>query len=217
MNTTLRKELPIIALVLLPFIYLFFIWNKLPEIVPTHFNIRGEADGWGDKYDLILMLLLLPVLTYVLMLVIPKIDPKKRLQLMGGKFYQLKFVLVALMSIIALFIVYISKNQVISNPNFIAILTGVLFMALGNYFKVIKQNYFIGIKTPWALENEEVWNKTHRLAGKLWIIGGLLIIILNLTVPEPFNYYGFLIIIAVLLLVPTVYSYIFYKQLNISK
>ena len=111
MNELLKKELPIIGIVLLPFVYLAYIWNSLPEQVPMHWNLKGEIDDWGSKYSLIGLVFLLPVLTYVLMLVVPKIDPKKNMESMGGKYNQFKFILVAFMSVLALVIIYISNNQ----------------------------------------------------------------------------------------------------------
>ncbi len=216
MNETLKKELPIIGFVLLPFINLAYLWNSLPEKIPIHWDYKGEINGWGTKYSLLGMIFLLPVFTYILMLAIPKIDPKKRIELMGGKYYQIKFVLVLFMSVLALFIIYSSKSQTISSPIMVFVLIGLLFMALGNYFKVIKQNYFLGIKTPWTLESEEVWKLTHILAGKLWIIGGLLIVILSLIIPENINFYFFLSITAIISIVPIVYSYFIFKKLKKS-
>lgn len=216
MNETLKKELPIVGFVLLPFIYLTYLWNSLPEKVPIHWNYKGEIDDWGTKYSLIGVAFLLPVLTYVLMLLIPKIDPKKRIELMGGKYYQIKFVLVVFMSILSLFIIHSSKSQTLSSPILVFVLIGLLFMALGNYFKVIKQNYFLGIKTPWTLESEEVWKLTHILAGKLWIIGGLLIVIFSLVIPENINFYFFITITAIISIVPIVYSYLIFKKIKNS-
>ncbi|HAH53928.1 MAG TPA: hypothetical protein DCM02_01230 [Flavobacterium sp.] len=214
MNETLKKELPIIGFALLPFIYLAYLWNSLPEKVPIHWNYKGEIDDWGTKYSLIGVLFLLPVLTYVLMLFIPKIDPKKRIELMGGKYYQIKFVLVVFMSVLALFILHSAQSQTLSSPSIVLVLVGLLFMALGNYFKVIKQNYFLGIKTPWTLESEEVWKLTHILAGKLWIVGGLLIVIFSLVIPENINFYIFIGITVIITIVPIVYSYFIFKQLK---
>jgi uncharacterized membrane protein len=175
MKLTLKKELPLIGIVLAPFVYLSIIWDSLPEKVPTHWNYKGDVDKWGHKYSLIALLFLLPVLTYILMLVIPKIDPKRKIKLMGRKYSQLKFILVLFMSTVAFIILHISVHQSTSSPNLIFISIGVLLIALGNYFKVIQPNYFIGIKTPWTLESKEVWKLTHKLAGKLWIAGGLII------------------------------------------
>jgi uncharacterized membrane protein len=214
MNAALRKELPIIGIVLMPFIYLAFIWNTLPNKVPTHWNYKGEVDHWGDKFSLVGLLFMLPVLVYIIMLVAPKIDPKKRITLMGGKFYQLKFFLVLFMSLLASFIIFVTKNQSFSSPNLIYIIIGILFLVLGNYFKVIQPNYFIGIRTPWTLENNEVWKVTHVFAGKLWVIGGLVIVLGGLI----FENYSFSIVfislVVVLAIVPMVYSYIKFKEIE---
>jgi uncharacterized membrane protein len=214
MKLTLKKELPLIGVVLAPFVYLAIIWNTLPEKVPTHWNYKGEVDQWGDKYSLIALLFLLPVLTYVLMLVIPKIDSKKKIEQMGGKYYQLKFILVLFMSTLAFIILHISVNQSTSSPNLIFIPIGILFIALGNYFKVIQPNYFIGIRTPWTLESKEVWKLTHTLAGKLWIAGGLIIVLSSLTIAKSIFIYVFIVAIAILTLVPVIYSYIKFKELK---
>jgi uncharacterized membrane protein len=96
----------------------------------------------------------------------------------------------------------------------IVILVGTLFAFMGNYFKVIKQNYFIGIKTPWTLESEEVWKLTHLLAGKMWVIGGIVIVICSLVLPENLNFYFLISITAVISIVPIVYSYLIYKKLK---
>jgi len=107
---------------------------------------------------------------------------------MGGKFHQLKFFLVLCMSLLALSIIYITKNQSFSSPNLIPVLTGVLFLVLGNYFKVIQPNYFIGIRTPWTLESNEVWKLTHNFAGKLWVIGGFAVVLGGLILEN--NYFN---------------------------
>jgi uncharacterized membrane protein len=217
MKLTFRKELPIIVIVLIPFIYLAFLWNTLPEKVPTHWNYKGEIDRWGDKYSLIRLLFLLPVLTYLLLLVIPKIDPKKRIEIMGRKYYQLKFILVLLMSTLAVAILHITVNQSTSSPNLIYALVGILIVVMGNYFKVIQPNYFLGIRTPWTLENKEVWKSTHNFASKLWFIGGLLIIIGGIILPDEFFLVIFLSIIGLIVIVPMVYSYFKFKELETNK
>ena len=214
MKLTLRKELPIIGIVLIPFVYLAFLWNTLPEKVPTHWNYKGEIDRWGDKYSLIGLLFLLPVLTYLLLLIIPKIDPKKRIGIMGGKYYQLKFIIVLLMSLLSLFIFYLTKNQSISNPNLIFALIGILIVVMGNYFKVIQPNYFLGIRTPWTLENKEVWKSTHTFASKLWVIGGLVIVLGGLILENDSFSVAFITLVIVLAVVPMVYSYIKFKEIE---
>ena len=210
----LKKELPLIAIVLLPFVYLAYIWNELPSKVPVHWNIHGEIDRYGNKSELILIPILLPLLVYLIFLVVPKIDPKNKLKKMGNKLQIIKFLLTASMSILALFILYTAKNQSFTNSNYIILFIGLLFIMLGNYFKTIKANYFIGIRTPWTLENETVWKETHILGGKLWFIGGLIIVVSSLVLERQVNFTLFIIITAIITVVPIVYSYLAFQKIQ---
>jgi uncharacterized membrane protein len=78
----------------------------------------------------------------------------------------------------------------------------------------VKPNYFFGIRTPWALENEEVWRKTHRLAARLWLPGGLLLVVLSLILHGEVMFAGFIAIVLVLGIVPVAYSYFYYRKLS---
>ena len=210
----IKKEIPLLIIVLIPFVYLAYIWSSLPEIVPTHWNYKGEIDDWGNKSSLIFITFLLSGLTYILFTVIPFIDPKKRIQAMGNKYHNLKFLMVLFMSALAVFIIYSVKEQSITNPSFIILAMGILFMLLGNYMKTIKANYFIGIRTPWTLEHESVWKSTHKLAGKIWFVGGLAIVISSLTTNQDFNGVFFISVTILLALIPIVYSYLEYRKLK---
>jgi uncharacterized membrane protein len=212
MKLSFQKELPLIAIVLLPFIYLGYIWNTLPDKVPMHWNLQGEVDRYGDKSEMILIPFLLPFLVYIIFLLVPIIDPKDRLKNMGQKYQHLKIILTTFMSVLALFVIYSIKNQSIGNPNYIILLLGALYIILGNYFKTIKANYFIGIRTPWTLENETVWNETHRLGGKMWFIGGLIVVFSSLILGKQLNFILFILVTLVITLVPIIYSYVRFKQ-----
>ena len=207
-----KKEIPFIAVALLPFVYLAYIWNELPKEVPMHWNASGEIDRWGDKSELFMMLFMLTGITYFVFLIIPYIDPKQKLQNMGNKLNNLRLILALFMSALAIYILY-SVQQKTSNPVLIFPLIGLLFAFLGNYFKTIKPNYFIGIRTPWTLENEEVWKKTHLIGGKLWFVGGLLMA-LTFVLPNKIQIYTFLAIAAVITIVPIVYSYLEFKKIK---
>jgi uncharacterized membrane protein len=129
---------------------------------------------------------------------------------MGNKLNNLRLILGLFMSALAIYILY-SVQQKTSNPVLIFPLIGLLFAFLGNYFKTIKPNYFIGIRTPWTLENEDVWKKTHLLGGKLWFVGGLLMA-MTFVLPNKIQFYTFMGITAVISIVPIVYSYLEFKK-----
>lgn len=214
MRFSLKKELPLILIVLLPFLYLAYIWNDLPEQVPLHWNVNGEIDRYGDKSELIMIPFLLPVLVYVIFLAVPVIDPKKKIAQMGGKYNRIKVLITVFMSVLALFIIHTAKTGSFSNPNILVLLIGILYLIFGNYFKTIKANYFIGIRTPWTLENETVWNDTHKMAGVLWFIAGIILIFSSLVLETKLNFNLFLAITLVIVLIPVAYSYMRFNTLK---
>jgi uncharacterized membrane protein len=206
--TNLIKEVILWAIILIPFVYLSLVWNELPERVPVHFNLQGEADGWAGKTALISIVFFTTAAMNVLLLVIPNIDPKRKLEYMGNKYTQLRFILVIFMVALSVFLVYNATNpDTTFQLNILLLLIGGLFVALGNYFQAIKPNYFIGIKTPWTLESEQVWRKTHRLGGRIWIAGGLVVIVLSVFPESGIRQALFLAVVAVMVLVPIIYSY----------
>lgn len=214
MKFDFKKELPLLLIIALPFLYLAYIWNQLPDNVPTHWNMKGEIDDWGDKSELILIVFLLPVLIYVILLIVPVIDPKKKIQKMGNKYQHLKFILVLFMSALAILIVYTAQQQSFSNIEYILLLIGLLIMAMGNYLKTVKPNYFIGIRTPWTLENDTVWRATHRLAGVLWFAGGLVLIAISLLLPQSALSTSYFVVVGIIVLIPVLYSYFKFKSLK---
>ena len=207
------KESVLWAFIALPYIYISTIWSKLPEKIPTHFNLDGVANNWSSKTTFLFILGTLGIGIYLLMLIIPILDPKKKIQQMGNKYYTLRCMLTIFFSLLATYLSYISTAGSLKNPNILFALIGALFAMLGNYFQTIRPNYFIGIRTPWTLENEQVWKKTHRLGGRLWIVGGILITILAFFINDNHLYsIIFNAIIFVLVIVPIVFSYTEFKK-----
>jgi immunity protein, SdpI family len=111
-------------------------------------------------------------------------------------------------------ILYFAKNQSLLNPHLLFILVGLLLIVLGNYLQSVKPNYFIGIRTPWTLENETVWKKTHELGGILFLAGGICIVILSLIINHNANLFTtlFMIIVGALTLIPILYSYLEFRK-----
>lgn len=202
---------------IVPAAYLAFIWNELPEKVPMHYNLKGEIDRYGNKSELFIMIAVLFVINigvYFLLSNINRIDPKKKYREENlPRMRSLAFAISIFFSAIACFILYSCVHAGIKfNPKFIVVGIGLLFTVIGNYFYTIKPNYFAGLRTPWALENEENWRLTHKLGGKLWFAGGIVLAITGLFLNNTALFIVLMATILIMVAIPIVYSYRLYVK-----
>jgi uncharacterized membrane protein len=164
---------------LAPGIYLSAIWQKLPAVVPVHFNLKGEADRYGGRNELLIMVLIVTSVNigvYLLLTNIYRIDPKKYAQDNRSRLQSMAFVISVFISAVLCIIIYnVFRHGARFFPGLIFSGVGLLFCFIGNYLHNIKPNYFAGFRLPWTLENEDNWRKTHLLGGKLFFVGGLFI------------------------------------------
>jgi len=209
------KELMLLILVAIPFLYLITIWDGLPDKVPTHFDANGNPNGWSEKSFFLWFPFVMGLGTYMLMLILPVLDPKKKLLQMGNTYFSIRVVMAVFFCGLILYIMYSSSIGRIQSLNFVFFLIGFLIAVLGNYFPTIRRNYFIGIRTPWTLESDQVWKDTHVLGGKLWMIGGVLMMFFCLLkINKSILWTGFISIIIAIAVVPIVYSYLRYKKID---
>jgi len=192
----------------------YFAYPRLPERVPTHWNIAGEVDGWGSAWQGAFLFPLIILGVFLLMIILPKIDPKKRNYAQMGKAYStIVLMLIGFLSIVYYGTLGAALGYFNGTPALVQIGVGIVFIIIGNYMGKIKHNYFLGIRTPWTLASEEVWYKTHRMAGPLWVISGLLFIGISFF-SEAFITSMILFIIIAIAFIPIVYSFIIYKRLE---
>jgi len=210
------RELPIISIALIPAIYLLLIWNSLPEEVPMHWNFQGEIDVYGHKSSLWIIILAVNLPIYFLMLFLPKFGGKeKNMELMGKKYERLRLILqLFLSSIVMVILVTIAGHTSIRLELMMGACFALFMILFGNYMGNIRQNHFVGIRTPWTLQSEEVWKKTHELGGKLWMLGGFGGLVLLFVLPENWA----LMTIVILMIAPMIYtlfySYILFRKLE---
>lgn len=202
---------------LAPVIYLAAVWNKVPETVPLKYNPAGEAIRFGTRTDFLAILAILLVVNvgvYFLLVNIARIDPKKKYRSENiPRMRRIAFAVTIFVSAVTCFIIYTTVDGARKfNPKMIVVPVGLLFMVVGNYIHNIKPNYFAGFRLPWTLENESNWRKTHLLAGKLWFVGGLLVVLTALLLPDNLVLICMFAIIALLTAIPAIYSYRLYKH-----
>ena len=155
------------------------------------------------------------IFTYILMTNLKSFDPKKYDQANDSLYSNFAVLTVAFLSMLSLIIIYSSTNTNQMNVGkFILPLVGLSFAGLGSYMPKFKQNYFVGFKLPWTLENVDNWNETHKVASKYWIYGGLFQAAVTLVLPMKFGLIGFMLATAVMVIVPAVYSYRMFKNGN---
>ena len=203
-----KKTLILTSIVtLLPILIGLALWNKLPDTIPTHFGMDGTPNGWSSKPFTVFGIPSLMLLFHLLCVGITSMDPKY--DQMSDKLFA---IVLWICPACSLLVVVASYGSVLgwemNIAKYVMIGSGILFMVIGNYLPKCKQNYTMGIKLPWTLDNEENWNRTHRMAGFLWVIGGVLIII-NAFLEW---YWLFFAIVFTMTLIPTVYSYLYYVK-----
>ncbi len=212
MNSSfIKKEIPIWLIMALPVIYLLIVWDQVPGEIPSHWNLSGEIDGYTKPWVFPIML----IGVYLLMLFIPRIDPRKQnYDIFSSSYYRIRIGIMTFLSLIFGISIAISTGIDFPMNRVIVIAVLALISFMGNYLGTIRPNWFIGVRTPWTLENEEVWRKTHLLAGRFWFWGGLLGILLMFLLPATLFFALLIAIVVIISLTPILYSYFLHKNLT---
>ncbi len=206
-----KKELIISSvLILLPILVGLFLWNQLPGDMPSHWGGNGSVDGYMNKAFMVFGFPLILLGLHWLAIWVTLLDPKNKDQ--NKKAIGILFWIIPVISVGMHTALYCAALGIsVHLEQFVLPMLGVLFIIMGNYFPKVKQNSTFGIKISWTLANEENWNKTHRLASKLWVIGGLLFL-LAAFLPGKWIVVILIPVLVVLLLTPVIYSYRLYKK-----
>lgn len=201
--------LTLIGLLVIAWIIAF---PKLPDQVPIHWNINGEADGFATPFNAMLSTLGIMVLLYVTMMFLPKVDPRKANYKYFTKSYNIMLnVILGVLFIINIMMLLNAVGYEVPIGSIGPIVVGIIFMVLGNYMPQVRSNFFIGIRTPWTLSSDEVWRKTHRAAARIFFFGGL-IIMATIFLPAFWKEAIFIAIIAVTVIAPYLYSYLLFRK-----
>ena len=193
------------AITLLPILLGLLLWNQLPDKLPTHFGVDGAADGFSGKGFAVFGLPLLMLFFHGVIFFATRLDKQNRGH--NEKVLNLVGLIFPTMSIVNSVVIYsLALGKELNLTMLLFPLLGLLFIAIGNWLPKIKQNSTLGIKIKWTLYNEENWNKTHRFAGFVWVIGGVIFCLMGFVAEKALL---FLLPLEVILLacVPMVYSW----------
>ena len=189
----------------------FLFYNELPVKMASHWNAQGIVDGYSSRVFNVLFFPLLEIFLFLLLTYVPKLDPKKKnIKLFESNYSLFISIMMIFMYIVQLQVFLWNIDIKVPIETSMPILMGILFIFVAHLIQSAKQNYTIGIRTPWTLASEKVWNKTHALGAKLFRVGGILTILSSL-IPK----YSFIALFA-FILAPSIYLFI-YSYLEFKK
>ena len=172
-----KKLLLLTSIVILfPILWGVMIWSQLPNQIPIHFNFAGQANSFSSKLLAVIGLPIFLLLVHLFVIFVTSRDPKN--QTMNEKMGKVIYWLTPIVSLSLSYLIYSKALGSTTNPSiFVSALLGLIFVMMGNYMPKLKVNHTVGIRLPWTLQSEDNWHKTHRLAGKLWVLGGLILLL----------------------------------------
>lgn len=196
--------------VLIPMLIGIILWKFMPDKMITNWGADGEANGWSSKAFVVFGMPLIFLLTHWFCIYMVSRDPKNKEQ--NGKILRTVIWVIPIMSILVCgFTDLIALGYDIGISTVVFGLMGLMFILIGNYLPKCKQNYTIGVRVVWALQNEENWNKTHRFTGKLWVVGGF-VTLFGMFIPTDGMMYVLVGTVLILSLLPIAYSYWYYRK-----
>ncbi|MCW1296789.1 MAG: SdpI family protein [Candidatus Parvarchaeota archaeon] len=201
----------VLAIIALSIFISAYLYPNIPENMASHWNIKGEVDAYAPKLQILFLFPLISIILLIIFIIIPRIDPLKKNISKFRRYYDW-FLL-----ILILFLFYVHTLVILWNVGFrfniIQFLTpafAFLFYYLGILTENTKRNWFIGIRTPWTMSSDRIWNKTHKTSGKLFKLIGIISFLGIL-----FYEYALIFIFIPIFLVAiyaTVYSYLEFKK-----
>jgi uncharacterized membrane protein len=195
----------------------FFFYRAFPAEVPIHWNMAGQPDDWSGPGFAAFFFPAVITGIYLLMTLLPLADPQKKRYMEFGRPYTiLRLTLVLFMTMIYFVASSAGIGYRIDMNLIMPFAVGSLFIVIGNFMPKFKKNWFVGIRTPWTLSDERVWTKTHRVGGRLFIIGGLLLM-LTAFLPLWLRAPALLAAVALVVLGTVGYSYFIWRKLKSEK
>ena len=196
--------------ILLPVVAGLIMWNSLPEEMAVHWNLSGVANGWRGRFFPVFVLPLILLAGHWIGILVMALDPQNRNQ--TRKAMGLIFWVCPVVSLFASAMIYANAfGMDLGGGAFSAAALGVLFIVIGNFLPTCRRNHTMGIKVKWTLESDANWNATHRFGGKVWVIGGLLLMLCGFLPRAAVHCAAFAGII-LLAVIPCIYSYVYYRK-----
>jgi uncharacterized membrane protein len=189
-----------------------WLWPHMPARMATHWDISGQPNGYSSRFWAAAMWPMLILGLAVLTVALPRISPKRfEMESFADVYCALMLVIQGVMLVLGITAMLAGTGHAVPMATIAPLAVGVLLMVLGNYMGKLRRNFFMGIRTPWTLASEAVWERTHRLAGWLYVLAGMAMVVLGLA--GAMSRWTLAVVVVVVLL-PAIYSYFIYRRLE---
>ncbi|WP_225561731.1 SdpI family protein [Rhodanobacter sp. DHB23] len=189
-----------------------WLYPQMPARVATHWGVGGQPNGYSPRFWAAAMWPLLIAALAVLTVTLPRISPKRfEMESFAGVYGVLMLVIQGVMLVLGVTAMLAGAGHAVPMATIAPLGVGVLLIVLGNYMGKLRRNFFVGIRTPWTLASEAAWERTHRLAGWVYVLAGAAMVVLGLIGAMA----GWMLAaVVVVLLIPHVCSYFIYRRLE---
>jgi uncharacterized membrane protein len=210
------RKITVIGMVVVALALSAILYPRLPEKMPTHWNLAGQVNGYTSRAVGVCAVPLTMLFVFALLEILPRTSPRGfEVSASSRAYAAIEISVITLLFAIHCLILAASLGTHVEMQIVIPLLVGALFIVIGNYLGKFSRNFFVGVRTPWTLASEEVWFRTHRMAGPLFVAGGIIMMIVLPFAQRPgVMRIALIAIIIVVAVVPIVYSYVIYRKLE---
>jgi uncharacterized membrane protein len=213
MKKQIIRDWLILIVLFIPFPFIVFAWDLFPERIPIHFNLQGTPDRYSGKAIGLFIFPVLNIVLYAILQAIPMIDPKRNnLHLFEDRYRIIRAATHVLLAFVFFLIAMFSLGYSFDITRVVTYALVLMLLVLGNYMSSVRLNYSVGIRTPWTLNNEIVWKRTHRFTAKLWVFSSVAMLIALPFISAALIV--FLAFVGVITIIPIIYSYFVFKTLG---
>lgn len=193
----------------------FWLLSRLPDRVPVHWNVEGQPDRYGSPFEGALLVPVMATAILLLLAYLPRLDPRRaNYETFRGAYVALATGIVVFMVAIQVLLGAQYLGARVDLGRLIPAAVGIGFMGIGLVLPRLRPNWFAGIRTPWTLEDDRVWEVTHRFAGRLFVVAGVVATVAGLLVPTRMLVWVLMVPILAAALGSVVYSYVAWRRLH---
>ena len=205
------------VIVAIAFLMTAALYTRLPDSLPVHWNLAGEVDRYAAKPLGALLMPLVMIFTALLFEAVPRISPRDfAIDANARGFRAIATATLVLLLAVHTLTLVAGLGFPVDINLVMPLGIGALFVVIGNYMTTVQKNFFVGIRTPWTLASDDVWFRTHRLGGRLFMLGGIVLMATVFLGPKAMMA-AMLVVITIVAGVPIVYSYVVYRRLEAEK